>query len=121
MPSSRATLSATARLSPVSITTSMPSSCSRSHRLARFRPDGVGDGEDGQHAPVLDEVDRRLARLAEAVGGLGKSSGGSAPERLQERRAADLERRALDLGLDAAAGDGLEARAAARRGRAPRR
>ena len=48
MPTSAATARAVASLSPVIITTSMPASRSRAHRLARRRPHAVGQRDDAE-------------------------------------------------------------------------
>ena len=61
MPSLRATASAVVRLSPVSMTTRMPSSRSACERLGRRRLDRVGDGDDAGGLAVDRDEDRGRA------------------------------------------------------------
>ena len=74
IPRSRATASATGRASPVIITTSMPRSCSASHRLARFGPDRIRERERREHRRVLGQRRPPCAALRGAVGRLSQAS-----------------------------------------------
>jgi hypothetical protein len=68
MPSFRATASAVVRLSPVSMTTRMPSFRKRGQRLGRRCLDRIGDGEDRRRPAVDGPEDRRRPVRAQRIG-----------------------------------------------------
>ncbi len=119
MPSRRATACAVVRLSPVSMTTRMPSARSAVERARRRRLDRVGDGDDAGRLAVDADEDRgravaraarRLRRRARAV---------STPCSARKLRIAERDALALDGAERALAGGRVEV-ARRRRVRCPR-
>ena len=80
MPSCRATASAVVRLSPVSMTTSMPSARSAAQRLRRRRLDRIGDREQRRRAwpSTATKIDGRAVARA-AARPLSRSAAVSTP------------------------------------------
>ena len=110
MPSCRATALAVVQLSPVSMTTRMPSALQRCERLGRGVLDRVGDGEDAGHAPVHADEDRRGALLAQLVGLASAEPLVSTAVFAQEGRIAERDLASVDLADRAFPGRRVEVR-----------
>ena len=107
MPSSAATRSAVARLSPESMTGRTPSSRERADGLGGGLARGVGDGDDGRGLAVDGDLHARAALAGQLVRAGGQAVTGDAFA-LQQAGVADGEAVAVDGGEQSVARDGLE-------------
>ena len=107
MPSSAATRSAVARLSPESMTGRTPSSLSAAIASAAVSRGASAIGDDGRGLAVDGDLHARAALAGELVGARGEAVAGDALA-LQQARVADGEPAAVDGGEQPVAGHGLE-------------
>ena len=113
MPSSAATRSAVAWLSPESMTGADAELAQRADGLGGGLARGVGDGDDGRGRAVDGDLHARAALAGQLVGAGGQAVACDALA-LQQAGVADGEAAAVDGGQQAVAGHGLE-RVGARR------
>ena len=110
MPSRRATACAVVRLSPVSMTTRMPSSRSALSAAGVRRLDRIGDGDDAGDLAVDRHEDRGGAVLAQPLGLAPSSARSAMPSSARNLALPSTTRRPLDHADHALAGRRVEAR-----------